>query len=69
MTDFGVTVLISNKRAERFRSESDLTHTSGVVYLLPLVARGLVKEHSDRLGRVALAVSICYYRVAQTGLC
>ncbi len=48
--------------------ESDLTHTSqaGVVYLPPLVARGLVKEHSDRLGRVTPAVSICYYLVAQT---
>ena len=43
---FGVTIRISNKRAERFRSESDLNHTSGVVYLLASAARGLVNGHS-----------------------
>ncbi len=44
----------------------DLTHTSGVVYLLASAARELLKEHAHRPSRVTAAVSTCYYLVAQT---
>ncbi len=44
----------------------DITHTSGVVYLLSSIAGELFKEHSGRLSRVT--ISTCYYLVAQTGL-
>ena len=63
-----VTIRISNKRTRRLRPPFDLTHTSGVAFLLSLISRELAKGHSHRLSRVTAAVPTCYYLVAQTGL-
>ncbi len=70
LIDFGVMIRIINKRTERYRSESDLTHTKChtkcVAYLRASAAGGLQRGHSYRLSRVITVVSYRYYLVAQT---